>query len=125
MDLGPRVGGTRLAAAQGWAVRGRPCSRPRPAYACAWVTLPPSSAPRPPSSVCEQKVPDSATYAALQTAWQEGSAAGGSQPTTMAAGGRGWGRRWLTQAVAEAETKLPASAVGTWTNCTAVCTYEV
>ncbi|PSC76615.1 Serine protease ABC transporter B family tagA isoform A [Micractinium conductrix] len=71
-----------------------------------------------------EKVPDSATYAALQTAWQEGSAAGGSQPTTMAAGGRGWGRRRLTQAVAEAETKLPASAVGTWTNCTAVCTYE-
>ena len=77
-----------------------------------------------------QTVPDQATFTALQNAWRgaDVSTAGAitrSNGTWGLAGAPGGRRRSLLQSGGGQETRLPASAVGTWTNCSATCTYEV
>jgi hypothetical protein len=62
-----------------------------------------------------QNLPDEAAYSQLQLAAQ-----GGDIPSAVAATGAGGRRRLLAQG----ETVLPASAVGSWTNCSAACTYD-
>lgn len=71
-----------------------------------------------------QTVADQAAYTALQNAWR------GDSVSTAGTVTRNWGsnsgrRRSLLQSGGSSETRLPASAVGTWTNCSATCTYEV
>lgn len=72
-----------------------------------------------------QVVPNVSDFTALQAAWRGSSSSAGGPGATMSAGaGR---RRSLLDSSSDAgnETELPASAVGTWTNCTATCTYTV
>lgn len=68
---------------------------------------------------------DQAAYTALQNAWRGDSVSTAGAVTRNASS---WGTtngRRLLQSSGSDETRLPASAVGTWTNCSATCTYEV
>ena len=71
-------------------------------------------------------MPDQATYSALQNAFS-GSIATAGAVTRTTPGGMNGRRRLLDDSSGNSsnETVLPASAVGTWTNCSATCTYEV
>jgi hypothetical protein len=70
-----------------------------------------------------QTVADQAAYTALQDAWR-GDSVSTSGTVTRNSGGWGGRRRSLLQSSGDSETRVPASAVGTWTNCSATCTYE-
>jgi len=73
-----------------------------------------------------QTVVDQAAYDALQNAWRGDSVStSGTVTRNTSWGGTSGRRRSLLQSGGSDETKLPASAVGTWTNCSATCTYEV
>lgn len=68
---------------------------------------------------------DQAAYTALQNAWRGDSVSTAGAVTRNASS---WGTtngRRLLQSSGSDETRLPASAVGTWTNCSTTCTYEV
>lgn len=73
-----------------------------------------------------QVVSNASDFTALQSAWSSRGGSGGSGSNTMSVDAGQ--RRGLLDSSAGGggdETVLPASAVGSWTNCTATCSYSV
>jgi hypothetical protein len=74
-----------------------------------------------------QAVADEVAFSDLQLAIQGGDSPSGAANAVSQSGSSGQGRRrrsLLAEGDGGTETVLPASAVGTWTNCSAACTYK-